>query len=65
MSTLLVTLKNKTDIKLANSVLKKMGFSVKLLSEDNKEDAGMLYYMNKADRSKKVSRETVLQKLMK
>ncbi len=65
MSTLFVTSKNKTDIKLANSVLKRMGFAVKLLSEDNKEDLGMLYYMNKADRNKKVSRETVMKKLAK
>ena len=63
MDALLVSLKDKTELKLVSDLLKKMQIEVKLLTEKQSEDLGLIRLMKQADRSQKVSREKVMAKL--
>ena len=54
MNSILVTPKNKKEFKLLSELLVKMNVPVKTLSSKEKEEFGMI---------KKVSRETVMEKL--
>jgi hypothetical protein len=63
MASLFVTTKDATELKLIQSMLKKMRVSSKVLSESEKEDLALGYLMSEADRSKKVSRESIMKKL--
>lgn len=63
MASLLVATKDITELKLIQSMLKKMRVSSKVLSESEKEDFALGYLMSQADRSKKISKETILKKL--
>ena len=65
MDALLVSLKDKTELKLVSDLLKKMQIEVKLLTEKQSEDLGLIRLMKQADRSQKVSREKVMAKLGK
>jgi len=48
---------------LLTEVARKMGITIKVLSEDEKEDGGMGMLIRQADRSEKVSREAIMNKL--
>lgn len=63
MNSIIITPKNKREFKLLSELLAKMNVSAKTLSDEEKEDFGMAMLMKEADRSQKVARETVMEKL--
>lgn len=63
MASLLIAPKNQAELKLIQSLLDRMHISSKVLSENEKEDFALGYLMSQADRSKKVSRESIMKKL--
>lgn len=63
MESLLITPKNKVEQKLLSDLLTKMNIKVSVLSDEDRESLGMAALLKEADRSKRVSRETILQKL--
>jgi len=50
---------DKTDLKLLSEIARKMGITITVLSENEKEEVGMRLLMRQADRSEKVSREEI------
>jgi hypothetical protein len=65
MEVALLNSKNKSDLKLLLEIAKKMGINAKLLSDDDKEDMGLLNAMNKGKTGVKVDTKTFLSKLKK
>lgn len=65
MEALLVQVKDKTELKLISDLLKKMQIETQLLSEEQREDLGLIKLMKQADRTEKVSREKVMAKLVR
>ncbi len=63
MASLLVATKDRSELKLIQSMLNKMRVPSKVLSESEKEDFALGYMMSQADRGKKVSRESIMKKL--
>lgn len=63
MDALIIKSKSRSDLKLLKELVKKMGLESKSLSEEEIEDLGLTILMKQADRSKSVSRETVMRKL--
>jgi hypothetical protein len=63
MTTLLITPKTASELKLVEKLLHGLGISVRQLSAEEKEDIGLAMLMKQADRSKKVSREAIMKKL--
>jgi hypothetical protein len=54
---------DKSNLKLLIEVAHEMGVTIKVLSENQKEDLGMGILMRQADRSEKVPREEIMKKL--
>ena len=63
MKALLVQSDSQTEIKFISDLLKKLGVSSRLMTANEVEDYGMSVLMKDVDRSKKLSRETVMKKL--
>jgi hypothetical protein len=63
METLIVSVKDKAELKLVSEVLKKMRIETKILSDEEIEDIGMIKLLKKVNRKDKVSREKVMAKL--
>lgn len=63
MDALIIKSENRDDLKLIKELVKKIGLESKSLSEEEMEDLGITFLMKKTDRSKTVSRETVMKKL--
>jgi len=63
METLIVTVKDKDELHLVSTMLKKMRITAKTLSEEDREDLGLTKLMKQVDRSEKVSREEVMKTL--
>jgi hypothetical protein len=63
MNAILITPKNNSELKFIHEFLKRMRIEGKILSTEEKEDLGLAAMMQKADRTRKVSRETVMSKL--
>jgi hypothetical protein len=63
MEAIIAKPKNNSEFKLLMELLKKMGISSKVLTEEEKEDFGLLKLMQEADRTKKVSKNAVMAKL--
>jgi len=63
MDSIIVTTKNKTELRLIHEILKKMRIQTKVLSAEDLEDFGLIKLMKVADRTKKVSREKIMAKL--
>ena len=64
METLLVQPKNAEELALLQTMLDKMSIGNAVISLEEKEDLGLLTLMGKADRGKRVSRDTVMKKLL-
>jgi hypothetical protein len=64
METLLVQPKNAEELALLQTMLEKMSIGNTVISLEDKEDLGLMMLMQKADRSKRVSRDTVMKKLL-
>jgi len=63
MTSLVITPKTNSELKLIEQLLKGLGIPSRSLTEEEKEDMGLSILMKQADRSKKVSRETIMKKL--
>lgn len=63
MKALVVKAKNQTEMKFVSDLLKKLGIQSTLMEIEEVEDRAMSALMKKVDRTKKVSRETIMKKL--
>ena len=63
MKSLIISPKSKTELKFIEELLNKLGITSKMLTEEEIEDAGLSLMMKDVDRSKKVSKESVMKKL--
>ncbi len=63
MESILITPSNKSDLRLLNDVLERLGIPSKILSREEMEDTGLAMLMKSVDRSKKVSRSEIIKKL--
>lgn len=63
MKGIVITTKNPSEFKFVSDLLKKLGISSATMSQEELEDLGLAKLMKSVDRSKKVSRETVMAKL--
>ncbi len=63
MKALVVKTKDQTEMKFISELLKKLGVQSTILEMEEVEDLAMSVLMKKTDRSKKVSRETIMKKL--
>ena len=63
MTSMVITPKNKSEMKLLSDLFKRMQIQSQLISEEIKEDLGLAMMMNEADRTEKVSRESIMAKL--
>ena len=63
MKTMVIQLKDDAEEQLISGLLKKMRIQSKVLTMDDVEDVGLGEMMLKVDRSEKISRELVMNKL--
>jgi hypothetical protein len=63
METIIVSVKDKAELKFVSEMLKKMNIATKVLSDDEMEDLGMIKLLKRVNRNEKVSREKVMAKL--
>jgi ATP-dependent RNA circularization protein (DNA/RNA ligase family) len=63
MKALVVKAKNQSEMKFVSDLLKKLGIQATLMDIEEVEDQAMSILMKKVDRTKKVSRETIMKKL--
>ncbi len=60
---LVVKPKTQSDLKFLSDLLHKLGIKSSLIDEEAIEDAGLSSLMKETDRTKKVSRKSVMKKL--
>jgi hypothetical protein len=65
MKTLVVTSDNDNELKVLKYLAKKMGMEAEVLSEDEKEDIGLLKAMLEGKKNDHVSEDEVLKALRK
>jgi hypothetical protein len=63
MESIVISPKTKDEARLIADLLKKMNISSTTISDDEKEDIGLLMMIKEADRNEKVTREEVMKKL--
>lgn len=63
METFIITPKSREEAKILTDVLHKLKITVKVLTDEEKEDMGLGMMMKEADRSKKVSRAAIMKAL--
>jgi len=63
MESIVINPKSKDEAKFIADLLQRMNISSKIITEEEKEDIGLLMMMKEADRNEKVSREEVMKKL--
>ena len=62
MDTLILNSKSSSDLKLLADLARKLGISVKYLTDEEIEDMGMLKFLAEADRDEVVTKEQVMAK---
>ncbi len=60
---MVITPRSKTEFKFINDLLKKLGISSATMTEEELEDVGLSKMLKAVDKTKKVSRENIMQKL--
>lgn len=60
---LIIRPRTKSDLRFLSDLLNKLGIKSRLVDEEALEDAGLSLLMKEADRTKKVSRKSVMKKL--
>ncbi len=60
---MVITPKSQTEFKFINDLLKKLGIASATMSKEEIEDIGLSKMLKAVDKSKKVSKEIILQKL--
>ena len=63
MESIVISPKTKHEAKLITDLLEKMNISSKVITEEEKEDMGLLLMMKEVDRNDKVSLDEVMEKL--
>jgi len=63
MKSIVITPKNKEELRFLKSLLNKLGYEPKELSEEELEDAGLLYSMVSEKKEEYVSEQEVLDAL--
>jgi len=63
MKGLVITTKSQSEFKFLSDLLKKLGITSSAMSMEELEDLGLVKLMKSADKSKKVSRSSVMEKL--
>ena len=63
MESILISPKNKSDLRLLHHFLERLGIPSRALSEEDVEDVGLAILMKSVDRTKKVSRAEIMKKL--
>lgn len=63
MTSIVITPKDKLELNLVSKFLKKRKINASIISDDSKEDLGLKILMKEADRTKTVSRSTIMKKL--
>ena len=63
MKALLIKSNSQAELKFLSDLFKKLGVSARVMDIEEIEDYGMSLLMKDVDRSKKVSRDTVMKKL--
>jgi len=65
MNSIIITPKSKEELNFIKEILRRLNIASAELSDEEKEDIGLVDLMKKADRNEKVSRETVMKSLGK
>ena len=60
---MVITPKSQTEFKFINDLLKKLGISSATMTEEEIEDIGLSKMMKDVDKTKRVSKESVMRKL--
>ena len=63
MKAMVITPRSQTEFKFINDLLKKLGISSATMTEEELEDVGLSKMLKAVDKTKKVSRESIMQKL--
>jgi hypothetical protein len=63
MNSIVITPKNKEDLRFLKSLLKKLGYQTKELSDEELEDAGLLYSMVSEKKEEYVPEQEILDAL--
>ena len=63
MKAMVITPRSETDFKFINDLLKKLGITTSTMTAEELEDIGLSKMLKAVDKTKKVSRETILLKL--
>ena len=63
MTSMVITPRNKSEMKLVSDLLKKMQIQTQIVSEEIQEDLGLALMMKDVDRTEKVSTDSVMAKL--
>ena len=63
MKSIVITPKSETELEFISGLLKRLGVNSKVLTEEERENIGLAYLMRGVDRTKKVSKKTILKKL--
>ncbi|SHM96179.1 hypothetical protein [Mucilaginibacter sp. OK098] len=63
MESIVISPKTKDEAKLITDLLQKMNISSKIITDEEKEDMGLVIMMKETDMDDLVSREEIMQKL--
>lgn len=63
MESIVITPKTEDEAKLITDLLKRMNISSSVISDEEKEDLGLLMMMKEADRNNLVSRDEIMREL--
>ena len=63
MNQMVITPRNKSEMKLIADLLKKMQIQTQLISEEIQEDLGLALMMKEIDRNEKISEQSIMSKL--
>ena len=63
MKAMVITPLSETEFKFINDLLKKLGITTSTMTAEELEDIGLSKMLKAVDKTKKVSRETILLKL--
>jgi hypothetical protein len=63
MKTMIINVKDKKDFELLTIFLKGLEIKARILSDEEKEDFGLIELMKEVDRDKTMSRDSIFSKL--
>ena len=63
MESIIISPKTQDEVKIIQELLDKMNISSTIITDEEKEDMGLLAMMKEVDRNDKVSRDAIMKKL--